>query len=226
MTEPNNQEQESTAIIEKAKGFWARNGKNLTYGISALILLAGGLMAYRNLVQLPNEQKAQEEVFKAEENFRKDSLSLALNGDAATPGFLKVIKKYGGTPSGNIARLYAGICYHHLGDPANAVKQLEDFDANGARQLQAKSEGLLGDAYSELKKNDKAVEHYRKAASLFQDDAALSSEYLFRAGLLLELSGKDKEAADAYQQLKDRFPRTEKGFLAEKYLARLATSGK
>lgn len=226
MTESANQQQESTEIIEKAKGFWAKNGRNLTYGLSALILLAGGLMAYRNLVQLPNEQKAQEEVFKAEENFRKDSLSLALNGDATTPGFLKVIKKYGGTPSGNISRLYAGICYLHLGDPANAVKQLEDFDPNGAKQLHAKSEGLLGDAYSELKKNDKAVDHYRKAASLFQDDAALSSEYLFRAGLLLELSGKGKEAAEAYQQLKDRFPRTEKGFLAEKYLARLANSGK
>jgi hypothetical protein len=39
--------------------------------------------------------------------------------------------------------------------------------------------------------------------------------------LLLEMGGKPKEAAEMYQQIKDKFPRTEKGFVADKYLARL-----
>ena len=195
-------------------------------GLAGLAVIVGALFAYRNLVQIPNEEKAQEEMYRAEENFRKDSLALALNGDATTPGFLKVIKKYGGTPSGNAAKLYAGICHLHLGEYQKAIDQLEGFNPNGARQLQAKREGLLGDAYSELKKNEKAVEHYKKAAGIFTDDAALSSEYLFRAALLLELSGKNKEAAEAFRRLKEDFPRTEKGFLADKYLARLGDLGK
>ena len=53
------------------------------------------------------------------------------------------------------------------------------------------------------------------------DDQALSSEYLFRAALLLEISGKNDEAVKTYQELKQKFPRTEKGYSAEKYLARL-----
>jgi len=49
----------------------------------------------------------------------------------------------------------------------------------------------------------------------------LSSEYLFRAGLLLEMAGKNKEAIEVYKQIKEKFPRTEKGFAIDKYLARL-----
>lgn len=188
---------------------------------TTVIVLGGGWLAYKNFVQIPNEEKANEEIFRAEENFRKDSLALALNGNASTPGFLKVINKYGNTGAGNIARLYAGECYLHLGDYEKAVKYLADFKHNGALQLGAKAEGLLGDAYSELKKNDEAVSHYKKAATLFPDDQALSSEYLFRAAMLLEIAGKTDEAVKTYQELKEKFPRTEKGYSAEKYLARL-----
>ena len=104
---------------------------------------------------------------------------------------------------------------------AGATVRIRTFDANGAKQIEAKAEGLLGDAYSELKENDKAISHYKKAGQLFPEDAFLSSEYLFRAGLLLELSGKTNEAISVYKELKEKFPRTEKGFSIDKYLARL-----
>lgn len=208
-------------VIEKAKGFWEHNSKKILYASVAVILLVGGYLGYKYLVQIPNETKAQEEIYKAELNFRKDSINLALNGSGTTPGFLKVISKYGGTKSGNLARLYAGECYLILGDYKNAVKHLEDFNAGGAKQIEAKVEGMLGDAYSELKQNDKAVAHYKKSASVFPDDANMASEYLFRAGLLLEMSGKSKEAIEVYKELKEKYPRTEKGFGVDKYLARL-----
>ena len=214
-------EPEQTEVLERAKGFWEKNSKLILYISSAVILLAGGYLGYKYLVQVPNEQKAEEEIFKAETNFRKDSISLALNGNISTPGFIKVIKKYGGTKTGNLARLYAGECYLQLGDFKNAAKYLEEFDAHGAKQVEAKAEGLLGDAYSEMKQNDKAIEHYKKAGTIFPEDAFLSSEYLFRAGMLYELAGKNKEAIEIYEQIKEKFPRTEKGYNIDKYLARL-----
>ncbi len=208
-------------IIDKARGFWEKNSKSILIVSIAVIVIAGGYLGYKYLVQIPNETKAQEAIYKAETNFRKDSISLALNGDASTPGFLKVIKNYGGTKSGNLARLYAGESYLHLGDYKNAIKYLEEFDANGAKQIEARVQGMLGDANSELKQTDKAIEHYKKAGALFPDDALLSSEYLFRAGLLLETAGKTKEAVEVYKQIKEKFPRTERGFTIDKYLARL-----
>ncbi|MGB4771141.1 MAG: tetratricopeptide repeat protein [Chitinophagaceae bacterium] len=208
-------------VIEKAKGFWEKNSKSILYASVAIIVLIGGYLGYKYMVQIPNETKAQDEIFRAEMNFRKDSIALALNGTPTTPGFLKVISKYGGTKSGNLAKLYAGECYLQLGDFKNAAKYLEDFNGNGAKQVEARVAGMLGDAYSELKQNDKAVEQYKKSASLFPEDANMASEYLFRAGLLLEMNGKSKEAIEVYKQLKDKFPRTEKGFGVDKYLARL-----
>ena len=217
------EEIEPEEIVVRAKGFWEKNSKTILIASTAVILLVGGYLGYKYFVQMPAEEKAQEEIFSAEQHFRNDSLALALNGNATSSGFLKVIKKYGSTKTGNIARLYAGECYLHLGDYNNAVKYLKDFNANGARQVEAKAEGLLGDAYSELKKTDDAVTHYRKAGTLFPEDQAISSEYLFRAALLLEMNGKTKEAGELYQEVKDKFPRTEKGFIVDKYLARLGT---
>jgi TolA-binding protein len=221
MSEKHNQEQDTEQFVASAKNFWDKYSKKIVMVSTAIIVLGGGWLAYKNFVQLPNEEKASEEIFRAEENFRKDSIALALNGNASTPGFLKVINKYGNTGAGNIARLYAGECYLHLGDFQNAVKYIEDFKHNGALQLGAKAEGLLGDAYSEMKKTDDAVKHYKKAAATFPEDQALSSEYLFRAAMLLEIAGKNDEAIKTYQELKEKFPRTEKGFSADKYLARL-----
>jgi tetratricopeptide (TPR) repeat protein len=223
MTEKKSQELETEEVLVRAKGFWEKNSKNILIASSAIILLVGGYLAYKYFFQLPAETKAQEAIFLAEENFRKDSLSLALNGNASTPGFLKIIQKHGGTKTANIAHLYAGECYLHLGEFDNAIKHLKDFNAHGARQVEAKKEGLLGDAYSELKKNDEAISHYRKAGTLFPDDQAISSEYLFRAAMLLEMGGKNKEAIELYQQVKEKYPRTEKGFVVDKYLARLGS---
>jgi len=221
MAEHKNLEQADQEVVDKAVGFWNAYGKKLSIGIAALVILVGGYWAYGIFVQAPKEQKANEEIFMAESFFRKDSFNLALNGNAATPGLLKVISKYDGTQSANLARLYAGECYLQLGEFQKAIDQLEKFSSNGAKQVEAKVEGLLGDAYAELKKNEEAIAHYKKAGTLFPDDQAISSEYLFRGALLSEMSNKNEEAIELYQLLKEKYPRTDKGFVVDKYLARL-----
>jgi tetratricopeptide (TPR) repeat protein len=224
MSDKKHHEPVEVDVLERAKGFWEKYSKTVLLASSAVILLAGGYLAYKYLYQLPNEEKAQEEIFRAEAYFRKDSFNLALNGDAGASGFLKVIKKYSGTRTADLASLYAGECYLQTGDYTNAVKYLGSANAHGSKQVEAKIEGLLGDATAELKKNEEAIGHYKKAGTLFEQDQALSSEYLFRAGLLLEMTGKTKEAIEMYQTVKDKYPRTEKGFLVEKYLARLGST--
>jgi predicted negative regulator of RcsB-dependent stress response len=208
-------------IANKAFGFWQKNSKTIILVSVVVIILGGGYLGYKNFIQLPNEQKASEELFVAESNFRKDSFNLALNGDQGKAGFLKVISKYGGTAAGNLAHLYAGESYMQLGDFQKAVSHLQDFNPGSAQQLEAKVAGLLGDAFAELKKNNEAIDQYKKAGTLFPEDQAISSEYLFRGALLSEINGKTEQAIELYTIIKDKYPRTDKGFVVDKYLARL-----
>lgn len=224
MSEKKNQANKDQEVVDKALGFWQAYGKKISLALGILVVAIGGYWAYGNFIQQPKEAKANEAIFAAENYFRKDSFALALNGVAGTPGFLKIIDKHSGTKAANLAHLYAGESFLQLGEFQKAIDHLNAFNANSAKQIQSKVEGLLGDAYAELKKNDEAISHYKKAGTLFSDDQAISSEYLFRAALLSEMSGKNNEAIELYQQLKDKYPRTEKGFVVDKYLARLGVT--
>jgi len=209
------------AVVDRAKDFWGRYGKIVMIASTAIILLCGGYLAYKYLVKGPNEEKAVEAMFKAEEYYRLDSLKPALNGDGLNAGFLKIINSYGGTKAGNLARFYAGDIYLKNGDFNNAVKYLKDFSTD-AKQVQAMAYKLLGDAYAEQGKNSDALASYKKAADHVEKDDANSSEYLFMAAYFADRVMKDREEAiELYKELKEKYSRTEKGFEADKYLAQL-----
>jgi len=200
--------------------YWDKYKKQITYALAVIVLVIGGLLGYRYMIQLPNEKKATEAMFRAEEYYRMDSARLALQGDNINPGFLKIISRYGGTRAANLASFYAGSCYLKMGDFNNAVKYLKDFSSS-ALQVQARAYGMLGDAYSELNKKEDAVTAYKKAGTTLEEDNLISPEYLFRAGYLYESMGKNKEAIEMYQLIKDKYPTSQRGYEIDRYLARL-----
>ena len=67
-----------------------------------------------------------------------------------------------------------------------------------------------------------AIAAYKNAANAFDKDENNSSEFLFRAALLSETTGKTKEALELYKELKTKYPKTDKGFQADKYIYRLS----
>jgi predicted negative regulator of RcsB-dependent stress response len=212
---------DSQIVVDRAKDFWSRYSRPVLMASAAIIILCGGYLAYKYFYKLPQEQKAADAMFKAEEYYRLDSLNVALNGDGINAGFLKVIDKYGGTKAGNMARFYAGHIFLKQGKFDQASKYLKAFETE-SKLVQARAYKLLGDAYAEQGKNGDALESYKKAASHFKDDEANSSEYLFLAAYFAERVMKDKEEAiDLFKELKEKFPRSERGFEAEKYLAQL-----
>jgi TolA-binding protein len=199
---------------------WERYGKQVSYVLLAVLVIVAGFLGYRNMVSEPNEKKATEAMFRAEEYYRQDSARLALNGDNINAGFVKIISKYGGTKAANLASFYAGSCYLKLGDYNNAVKYLKDFSTS-VKQLQERSYGLLGDAYSEQNKKEEAAEQYKKAGTYYEKDELFSPEYLFRSGYLYESMGKTQDAIAMYQLIKEKYPSSQRGADIDKYLARL-----
>jgi len=208
-------------VIAKAKDFWNRNSKIILIIGAALVVLVGGFWGYKNFVQGPNEEKAIEAMFKAEDYYRQDSVRLALNGDGQYQGFLKIIDKYGGTKAGNLARFYAGSCYLKLDDNANAIKHLKKFETD-AKQIQQRAYKLLGDAYADMGKNSDAFDYYKKAARHFEKDETNSAEALFMAAYFADRVLKNqKEAIELFKELKEKYPNTQHGADADTYLAQL-----
>lgn len=202
------------------ENFWVKNQKGIIYGVAAIVLAVAGYFLYQHYVQAPKERQAEEAMWKAEEYFRMDSSRLALNGDGASQGFLKVISKYDGTKAANLAKFYAGASYLKIGDFQNAIKYLQDFSTDD-KLIKARALGLLGDALAESGKKTEAIDKYKKAGTLFPDDSYNSPEYLFRAGLLYQESGLNQEAIDMFKIIKNKYAASQRGFEIDKYLARL-----
>lgn len=220
--------EEKNEIVERAKGFWGKFSKPIIYIGGALIVLGGGWLLYKNLIQEPNETKSAELIYPAEQlfdkmaqsGFNKDSINLVLNGgNGVSTGVLRIVSGYGSTAAGNRANFIAGACYLHSKDFNKAIKYLKDF-STGASQVQTAAYLMLGDANAELKKNDEALDYYKKAASVNTKDEFMTAEALFKAGAFAEFIGKPKEAIDLFQKIKDDYPKTSHATEIDKYLAR------
>lgn len=206
--------------LAQAKDFWSRFSKPIIYAGGAIILLVGGWLAYQQWVVAPKQKKANDAISMAQEYFAKDSLRLALDGDGANAGFLKIIKNYSGTDAANLAHYYAGAIYLRQDDFANAIKYLEKFSTK-ASQVQSAAWRMLGDAYMSSGKQDKGIEYYLKAGNLNDKDDFTSSENLYLAALAYTSVGKNKEAIEVFKTLKEKYPKSEKAAVVDKYLARL-----
>ena len=222
-------------VITRARGFWANYSKPIIYISAAIILLAGGWLAYKYLVKLPKEDKANDSVFVVQKSFgnfsnaQTDTLktvlaNVVLNGDGANSGALKFISKYDGTNAANLCNYYAGASYLYLKQFDKAIKYLKDFDTD-ALQIKSRAYGMIGDAYAELKKNSDALDYYKKAAGVNEKDEFTSSEFLFRAGMFAESIGNKKEAIDLYKKIKTDYPLSDRAANIDRYLARLGEVG-
>jgi tetratricopeptide (TPR) repeat protein len=221
-------------VVTRARGFWEKNSKPIIYISTVIILLVGGWLIYKYMVKLPKEEKANDAVFVVQKYYSDfsngpDSLKTGLanrvlNGDDGNSGALKFMTKYDGTDAANLCHYYAGAAYLSLKQFDKAVKYLKDFHTD-AHQIQSRAYGMIGDADAELKKNNDALEYYRKAADVNDKDEFTSSEFLFRAGLFAETIGKKQEAIDLYKKIKNDYPTTDKAVNIDRYLARLGEVG-
>ncbi|MFI3265536.1 MAG: tetratricopeptide repeat protein [Rikenellaceae bacterium] len=222
---PNN---EPEVVIEEAinqsETFIFKNGKKLITALAVIVIVVGGFFAYTQLYKLPRQEKAAAMMFVAEQAFLADSLSLALNGDGnGIAGFLKVIAEYGSTPSGNLARHYAGVCYMHMGEYETAIAQLSSYtavDGAPAEIINAQNLGLQGDAYIQMGSTDKAISMYEKAISS-SDNSLTAPYYLSKAAGLYKTTGANNKALAAYKRIRNEYINSMEAQNVEKYIGQL-----
>jgi tetratricopeptide (TPR) repeat protein len=169
---------------------------------------------------LPGKQdKALAAIYKAEEQFAKDSFNLALTEPfLGEMGLNQFVNEYG-TDTKNVGNYYRGISYMKQGDFQTAADILSKVKDDG-ELLSIMKHGTLGDCYSELGQLDKALAEYKKASKAGSVES-VTPIYLIRLGLLNEKQGNTDAAKAAYQEVVSSYPNSAQLSNAEKFLARL-----
>ncbi len=202
--------------------FWEKYPNLLLYVLGAIALGVAGWWLYKEMVVKPKQEEAVAAMWQAEQQFGRDSFQLALNDPGGGfDGFLALADKFSGTPAGNMAHYYAGICYLQSGDFDNAIAQMEDFDAEGS-MLPAVKYGVLGDCYAEKEDYNKALDLYEKAANSTENDLLLLY-YLKKLGMLNERQGNKDAALKAFERIRVEVANPQSGDWRdiEKYIYRL-----
>ena len=206
--------------LNKSEAFFLKYKKAIIYGVLAVIVVIAGVIVYKQYVSAPREDKASTALAKGQEYFQQDLYEKALNGDGAGyAGFVKVASDYSSTEAGNLANLYAGLCYAGLGKWNEAAKYLEEFDTQDDQMISPAAEGALGNAYAHLNQLDKAVTHLKNAAKN-ADNNSLSPTSLIQAGEILESQGKAAEALELYKQVKEKYVYSMQSQTIDKYIER------
>ena len=206
--------------LNKSEAFFLKYKKAIIYGVLAVIVVIAGVIVYNQYVAAPREDKASTALAKGQEYFQQDLYEKALNGDGAGyAGFVKVAADYSSTEAGNLANLYAGLCYAGLGKWNEAAKYLEEFDTQDDQMISPAAEGALGNAYAHINQLDKAVTHLKNAAKN-ADNNSLSPTFLIQAGEILESQGKAAEALELYKQVKEKYVYSMQYQTIDKYIER------
>ncbi|MBQ6652015.1 MAG: tetratricopeptide repeat protein [Prevotella sp.] len=203
---------EKNDALTKSEAFFVENKKAILIAVVALLVIIAGFFLYKTFVSTPRENKASTELGKGQELFNMEQFEKALNGDSITyAGFVKIASDYSGTKAGNLANLYAGLCYANLNKWAEAQKYLDAYSPADDALVSPAAVAALGNAYAHNKDFDKAVSSLKKAASMADKEAAeginnsISPVFLLQAAQLLENQGKKEEALNLYKDIKSKY---------------------
>ena len=212
-----NQKQQPEEIqVSKSEKFVETYGKKVLYIVIAIVVILAASIGCSKCSDSRNEKASQSEaLYQAQFDFE------AGNYAAALENFESVIKEYGSTKSGNIAKAYAGLCQKQLGDLNAAISYLKDYSGSDAVVAPAIL-SALGDFYVELETPDyaAAAKSFEKAASA-ANNVQFSPLFLFKAGLAYEALGDKAKALKAYETIKNSWADSEQAYTIDKYIVRV-----
>lgn len=204
----------------QTENFFEKNSKMVVVAIVVIFVLAAAIFGYKKLIVEPRLNDAQEMLYEAQYRFEQQNadFALALNGDENVPGFAQVIEKYGNTPAGNLATVYAAACALRLGDFDAAEGYLAKYsNVKGAtgELVNAMAVGIRGEIAVE--KGD-----YAGTAAIFEKAANVSDNnysaplYLRKAAMAYAAAGNAAKAQECLQTINDKYPSSIEAREAEK----------
>ena len=227
MAKINEQQGNMNETLNAKEALFLKHRKNISIAIVVIILLVAGVICYNTYVSGPREQEASTALAKGQDYFANQQYDKALKGaGAGYAGFLSIASDYSNTDAGNLANLYAGLCYANMDKWNEAVQYLDGFSTSDDQMISPAAMAALGNAYAHLKQLDKAVECLKKAANMADSEAmdktnnSISPVFLIQAGEILESQNKKDEALKIYQDIKTKYVNAPIAQEIDKYIER------
>lgn len=211
------QAEQVTNTVSGLEAFFKKNSKTIEWAIIAILAVICIILALNKWYITPAKVEAQGQMFNAEQLFREGNFETALNGDGNILGFAQVADQYG-SKAGRIVYFYEGICNLQMGNNEEAINCLKKYSTKD-KIMKARALCAIGDAQANLGNTEAALAQYKKAAAV--EDNLLAAGYLLKAGIAAEKLGKNKEALDFFQTIKDKYPQTMEGYTIDKYISRI-----
>mgnify|MGYP004443109003 CR=1 FL=1 len=215
---------EVDVMLNKSEAFVIKYKKFLIAIVLGLVSGVLGFLLYSNFSESAQDE-ASTALAAGQEYFMAQDYETALKGDKkGYKGFLYVADEYSSTKAGNLANLYAGLCYANQEKWEDAVKYLEDFSTKGDAMVSPAALFALGNAYANTKQLDKAVETMKKAASKADAEIeggannSLSPTFLLRAADILISQNKNDAALAIYQDIKKKYVQSTAAQEIDKYI--------
>lgn len=198
-------------------GKWIEDNANLiSWVVAGIAIIVMAVIAINQYVIKPKALEASNENAKAVVYFMAGDYDKALLGDdAECIGFEAIAEEYS-NQQGELAALYAGICYFEKGEFEQAAKFLNKFSADDLNIDPAASQ-LLGDAYVELGEYGKAAKAFESAAR--SENELIAPMSLKKAGFVYLHEGQNAKALKAFQNIKDNYPSSNEAQDIDKYIA-------
>ena len=108
---------------------FVRNNRKIVSGmVTGLVIAVIVVVAYLNNRNSDN-RKAATELSQVLNLFNGGAYQVAINGDPThnITGLKSIVENYGGSDTGEEAKIYLADCYYYLGDYEDALKYFKDY---------------------------------------------------------------------------------------------------
>lgn len=201
---------ETTEVANKI----LKGQKAIMWIIGVLAVIVCLILIYIFAIRRPGVQAADEAVGQA------DMTMMTGNDSIALAQYRQVADNYG-YEGGNRAHLNAAILLYQDGKYEEAISYLKKYNPT-EKIIGASSQSLEGDCYVNLKEYQKALDCFKKAIKLSDDNPALTPLFMLKAATVLREMKDYKGEAEMYRELQKEFPNFEAQSQVEvsKYLKR------
>lgn len=199
-----------TGLGEKVQ----KNSKAVMYACVAVAVVVIAVLVYVYAIRQPGIKAANEALGQAD-------MELLMGNDSIALAKYQQVAADHGYDAGDLAGLNAAILLYKDGKYQEAINYLSDYSAKESI-IGAGAKSLEGDCYVNIEDYAKALDCFKKAVSLSDENPAYTPAFLLKeATVLHEMKDYDAEI-DVYEEIIEEYPNygPQMGIDVKKYLER------